>query len=504
MIGSDRPHSFSHARLFEDFFHTLTRVFANTTPYCQMPRRASNLFSTARGRVRASMNKYNLFNLYKKLQIKYNGMTLYQQKWTAKRETRAYHGEHLTESRWKSLFLPNLESVAQLDASLKGVDVAPTPMPLQTYAVLEKRLEFALFRSMFASSIRQAREFIKNGHVQVNGVTIKHPSFPLKSGDIFNVNPQKVMLAMGRVKPSLETAIKVDNRQIAVWNRFVNAAKLNPKDVWDLKQNKPESLNTLESGNLTRLDSIKNFNKSVEADMLKTQKETTRQSLLAKILAIADGKDVEELTSDQFLKIVTASKTDLAKCLEIYRILKLSDNDLVKTHSQVACEAFLATKSTEFSSPEAAKNAAHVRKILSEIVTQQLERIRVNAEKLKMPEDAKSLPFNSNFGKNLRPVAPLKKDEVMENESSAVVNLPWQKGLFGRQDASKPYFTPWTPRPFIGALAILPHHIEVSFETCHAVYLNDPVARPGHSEVITPFPDHVHERAYMYYVRKGM
>ena len=97
-----------------------------------MPRRTQNLNSMARGRVRASMNKYNLFNLYKKPNVNYQGKTLFQQKWTAKAETRAYHGEHLTEGRWKQLFKPNLESVAQLDASLKGMDVALTPMPLQT------------------------------------------------------------------------------------------------------------------------------------------------------------------------------------------------------------------------------------------------------------------------------------------------------------------------------------------------------------------------------------
>lgn len=469
-----------------------------------MPRKAANLFSTARGRVRASMNKYNLFNLYKKSQVRYQGKSLFQQKWVAKQETRAYHGEHLTELRWKTLFNPNLESVAQLDASLKGVDVAPTPMVLQTYAALEKRLEFALFRSMFASSVRQAREFIKNGHVKVNGVVIKHPSFPLKSGDVFSVNPEKVMLAMGRVKPSVEQSVKVDNKQIGVWNRYVSSARLNPKDVWDLKQNKPESLNTLENSNkLDRLESVKKYNLGIEKAMLAQQKATTRESILSQILATAKGKDVEGLEASAFSK-VALRKGDDAKCLEAYKILKQDDNALVAAHSVDQCKAFISTKSTEFASKEAAKTAAHVKKILSEVVSLQLEQLRTNAEQLKLPENSKLIPYSTSFGKSLKTHAPLDKDAVVEDESKADVHLPWQKGLFGRQDPSKPFFTPWTPRPFIGAFAVLPHHIEISFETCHAVYLNDPVARPGHSEVISPFPDHVHERAYMYYVRKGL
>ncbi|OBA23645.1 alpha-L RNA-binding motif-containing protein [Metschnikowia bicuspidata var. bicuspidata NRRL YB-4993] len=470
-----------------------------------MPRKAENLFSTARGRVRASMNKYNLFNLYKKQPIRYQGLTLFQQKWKAKRETRAYHGEHLTESRWKTLFLPKLESVAQLDASLKGVNVFPTPMSLQTFAVLEKRLEFALFRSMFASSVRQAREFIRSGSVQVNGVTIRHPAYPLQSGDIFSVTPEKVMLAMGRVKPSVQQAVKVDNQQIAVWNKYVSMVRQNPKDAWDLKQMKPASLNTLvNEDKKSRVEKIKKANAGIESDMLQTQKRVTRQFILKEILQIANGKDVEELIPEQFLLLVSSDKTDLAKCIEVYKILKKSGHDLVAAHLIDDCTKYISTKSTEFGSTVAAKEASNVKKILSEIVNEQLERIRRDAETQKLPEDAKTIPFTSDFGKSLQTVAPLDKDAVIEDESKAVVNLPWQKGLFGRQDPSKPFFTPWTPRPFIGAFAILPHHIEVSFETCHAIYLNDPVARPGHSEVISPFPDHVHERSYMYYVRKGL
>lgn len=469
-----------------------------------MPRKAANLYSTARGRVRASMNKYNLFNLYKKPQIRYQGKSLFQQKWNAKQETRAYHGEHLTERRWKTLFDPSLESVAQLDASLKGVDVAPTPMPLQTFAALEKRLEVALFRAMFASSVRQAREFIKNGHVKVNGVTIKHPAFPLKSGDVFNVNAEKVMLAMGRVKPSVAEAVNVDKKQIGVWNKYVAAARQNPKDVWDLQQTKPQSLNTLNHTNsVSRADAVKKFNKDIEAGMLASQKQTTRESVLSKLLAVAAGKDLDTLAPAAFAKVASGAANH-TKCLEVLKTLTQADSALVKSHTPEQCKAYISTKSTEFASKDAAKTAATVKKMLSEVVSLQLEHLRVQSEQLMLPEDSKTIPYSTAFGKNMKTHAPLNKDAVLEDEASAKVNLPWQKGLFGRQDPSKPYFTPWTPRPFIGAFAIMPHHIEVSFETCHAVYLNDPVARPGHSEVITPFPDHVHERAYMYYVRKGL
>lgn len=454
----------------------------------------------ARGRVRASMNKYNLFNLYKKSNVNYQGKTLFQQKWTAKAETRAYHGEHLTESRWKHLFKPNLESVAQLDASLKGVDVPSTPMPLQTYAALEKRLEFATFRAMFASSVRQARQFIINGYVQVNGVTIKHPSFPLKSGDIFSVNPEKVLIAMGRTKPSVQKAVSVDSTQISAWNKYVKTAKANPQEVWHLKQTKPKSLDpTAEQENLSHKDQVKRYNQQAEKAMLAKQKATTRDLILSRIVSL--GVQTTTATPETFSEF---GKVNMEKCHNAFRMLKDNEHALLKDHSAQATADFVSKKVPDFASKDDAKLASSIKQILSEVLKAQHEHIRVSANNAKLPEDSLSIPFTSEFAENLRFHAPLQKDAVLEDESTAAVRLPWQRGLFGRQDASKPYFTPWTPRPFLGCFAVLPSHLEVSFSTCHAVYLRDPVARPGHSEVITPFPDHVHERAYMYYARKGM
>lgn len=467
-----------------------------------MPRRTQQMFSMSRGKIRASMNKYNLFNLYKKSNITYQGKTLYQQKWTAKAETRAYHGEHLTEGRWKELFNPSLESVAQLDASLKGIEVEPTPLTLQTYANLEKRLEFAIFRAMFASSIRQARQFILGGNVQVNGIVIKHPSFPLRSGDVFGVSPEKVLLAMGRPKPSLERALKVDNRQIIAWNKYVKAAKENPRETWEMKQSKPKSLNTLQEYNTTHKDAIKKYNHGIEKAMIKEQKETSRESILVQILETAN-KDADKATlSAESFEVL--GKQNAAKSYEVFRKLSDFEHPLVRDFNLDSVTNFISKKSTEFENEKESKLAVEVKQILSELLKAKQEQLRVRAEENKLSEDIKAIPFSPSFATNLKYHPKLEKEAILEDESSAQVHLPWQKGLFGRQDPSKPYFTPWAPRPFIGCFAILPSHIEVSFSTCHAVYLRDPVARPGHSEVITPFPDHVHERAYMYYARKGM
>lgn len=464
-----------------------------------MPRRAEVLNSLSRGRVRASMNKLNLFNLYKKPRTNFQGKTLYQQKWSSKTDTRAYHGEHLTESRWKQLFDPKLESVAQLDASLKGESVPPTPVTLQTFASLEKRLEFALFRAMFASSIRQARQFILAGDVRVNGVVVRHPSFPLRAGDLFHVSPDRVLQAMGRSKPNLAKSIKIDNLQIGAWNRYVKVARENPQEVWNVKKSKPQSLNTLNDHTKNSKESIKKFNEKLQKQMIQDQNNTTRESILTKIISASASADASaEASADLFVNV--CGQNNSAKCLQIYQLLKKANHGLLSDKSKVA--EFISKKSNEVSADEH-KLAASVKQILSELVKTQTEFIRQLYNSQMLSESSKSLPYDPEFANKMILHPKLNKDEILEDERKATVNLPWQRGLFGRKDASKPFFTPWTPRPFIGCFAVLPHHLEISFDTCHAVYLRNPVARPGHSEVISPFPEAAHERAYMWYARKG-
>lgn len=51
----------------------------------------------------------------------------------------------------------------------KQKPVAKTPYMNMVYAPLERRLDTAIFRAMFASSTRQARQLVVHGDVKVNG-----------------------------------------------------------------------------------------------------------------------------------------------------------------------------------------------------------------------------------------------------------------------------------------------------------------------------------------------
>ena len=69
-------------------------------------------------------------------------------------------------------------------------------------------------------------------------------------------------------------------------------------------------------------------------------------------------------------------------------------------------------------------------------------------------------------------------------------------------DETKPYATPWAPRPYMSAFAFIPRYLEVNHQICSAVYLRHPVARPGSAEVPSPFPERVLQLAHNWYLRR--
>lgn len=120
--------------------------------------------------------------------------------------SRAYHGNQIREGQWTRMFDRRLPAVVSMDHRIlaktdgsdmaagrgRGLDPAPvdskdgegdgakrtsrfdrgpptTPYMHMTYWPIERRLDTAIFRSLFSSSAKQARQFVVHGFVKVNG-----------------------------------------------------------------------------------------------------------------------------------------------------------------------------------------------------------------------------------------------------------------------------------------------------------------------------------------------
>lgn len=74
--------------------------------------------------------------------------------------------------RDRAAFGENLRERAEQTASPGGA-VGGTPYMSMTYAPLERRIDVAIHRALFASSVRQARQYVIHGAVKVNGQVVR-------------------------------------------------------------------------------------------------------------------------------------------------------------------------------------------------------------------------------------------------------------------------------------------------------------------------------------------
>jgi len=74
-------------------------------------------------------------------------------------------------------------------------------------------------------------------------------------------------------------------------------------------------------------------------------------------------------------------------------------------------------------------------------------------------------------------------DEAAETDTHPPTDASIVKSVDGSAKDQTPFHLPDYATPFI----FIPAYLEVSFQTCSAVYLRHPTARPGYSEIPTPY-----------------
>jgi small subunit ribosomal protein S4 len=73
--------------------------------------------------------------------------------------------------------------------------------------LLERRLDNAVYKLGFASSLAQSRQLVRHGHYQVNGKTVTIPSYQLEVGDVVSITEKS------RTKKVIVEAIEMAQRR---------------------------------------------------------------------------------------------------------------------------------------------------------------------------------------------------------------------------------------------------------------------------------------------------
>ena len=353
-----------------------------------------------------------------------------------------------------------------------GADVHPdaqqrpyprTPYLNMVYAPMERRLDTAIFRALFASSTRQARQFVVLGYVKVNGKKVGrlpssgqssadilcqmiYPGYQLNPGDMFQVEPDRVLYATGAPKDSAERRAGRQFRARAIKKRRAASSK-SEDDASDITEKEAEA-------------------PQPEADKLSPEEQVKQKKAELKDLL----HQAKTLLSTPSTSLSAKRKQDLRTFQRTVRRTIARPGSLPTD----ALDAQLAEITARLTTPnvpqpaQAPTPAATPNDDMPELSTPAL---RAEMETLS-PEQLRTL-----------------RRALIEAKENPV-------------DASKPYATPWQPRQFMSAFAFVPRYLEVHPKVCSAVYIRHPVARPGLAEVPTPFGAETLALSHNWYLRR--
>lgn len=283
-----------------------------------------------------------------------------------------------------------------------------------------------------------------------------YPGYLLNPGDMFSVDPERVLFATGARKP-----IKQGGK-----------AKKAVTDGEEASETQEEATEEAEA-------------KEVEAEV--AEAETAATDLNAATTPEEAKKALRSLM-DRAKRITTAAKGDLSG-----RRLK----DLRKLHQNVrqAMSKFGARGGKDTPTGETVESlTAVLTEITSKIPSESLPASEVPTK----PKEGEEASTSSN------PQAQdsEKEDKYRIAKDAQLLQQALQRARENPVDASKPYATPWRPRDYMSAFAFIPRYLEVNQNVCSAVYLRHPVARPGVAEVPTPLSAESAGLAFNWYLRR--
>lgn len=119
-----------------------------------------------------SLDPRNCFSLAAQSGVEERGLNYYQTQWKSKALCRLYFNGDVKEKTFKRVFNQEHRNI------------------YRTLEAMETRVDNLLFRTHLAFSVFQARKYIRDGGITVNGAPVKHPATMISPGDVVQVTPK--------------------------------------------------------------------------------------------------------------------------------------------------------------------------------------------------------------------------------------------------------------------------------------------------------------------------
>jgi len=304
---------------------------------------------------------------------------------------------------------------------------------------------------------------------------MKYPGYLLNPGDMFSVDPDMVMFSTGAKKGNKSTHGSDENRQAqSKLNEQRPDAETEEDTVFD-EAWEDEAEEDIETATGTATSANANEDSSPEA--IKSRSKELK------------------LLRDQIKEAATTTKGIRAKRKQELRALYTT---IRKTNFNKVAKQDLEEWKAQF---------------------ERLQKLLLTAnswkQRLKTEDEADQNPLSVGLPVRTRTSEPRPKrntttqtddeDPLVQEQLRKMRKNPHLAALLtwpNKSDKSKPYQTPWQPRDYMSAFTFIPRYLEVNQNVCSAVYLRDPVARPGLAEVPSPFHPETSQLAFQWYLRR--
>ena len=406
--------------------------------------------------------------------------------------TRGFHNPYLKEKAWERTFDRRLPAVVPMDyrylAKYDGSEMAlgrgrgqdkrtgnqegrgegrkqQTPYMHMTFHPLERRLDTAIWRALFASSVKQARQFVVHGGVKVNGKQMRYPGYQLNPGDMFSVDPDKVMYATGARKYDKEVA---QSRQH--------------------KRARKEAADAAKQAQMEEQEGLDGEDSEAGAATLESDEEREAMSKLPELHD--DPKEALKSLVVRAQRVLGDSKRKLSGKRQ--QELREFSRSIRKTMSKL--------RGIEEDKVE--ETIEGLETGLAEILTKIPQDDLPRETTLDTAADAAERDQETDGPSSNKQMQDGRVDNYRARKDAELLHAALERARENPIDASKPYATPWQPRDYMSAFAFIPRYLEVNQNICSAVYLRHPVARPGLAEVPTPFHGETLGLAFNWYLRR--